>query len=432
MPGDPALGALLRELRAARRLTLASLADRVGCTESLLSLVETGKRPLQRWLADQLDREYGLAGTLSALLDRPAAPTGSTLDGVGPTDDAVLLRLPLGGVAVPISRRALLAALGIGALNGTVYRTIDAALGPAAPTPETIRGLETALQGFAAAARTLPPTRLIDPLLSQVVATDVLRQRCDPAQRPDLLRLQARSAEALSWMYEEAGDTAAALYWVDRAVHWAQTGGWTPMVAYGFIRRSMLALSHADDGRAAVENAEIALHTPGATSRVRGLAAKQMAFGWALLQRPDDSSRALDAAMSYLSAAPTPHDTDDARGVGQASVVSDDLFTIFRATCQVYLGRGDSAVPVLQPRLASLSKASARTHAITSAKLVNAYARVGAPELASPLLRETIERADSLGSLSAKRELARATPALTYWDRRPDLRDTLHQLGSLP
>ena len=411
---------------------MASMAHRVGCTESLLSLVETGRRPLQPWLADQLDREYGLAGTLSALIDRPGALTGSTLDGVWPTDDAVLLRLPLGGVTVPISRRALLAALGIGALSGKVYRSIDAALGTAAPTAETIHGLETALQGFATAARTLPSARLIDPLLGHVAAIDVLRQRGDPAHRPDLLRLQARSAEALSWMYEETGDTVAASFWVDRAVHWAQTGGWTPMVAYGFVRRSMLALSHADDARAAVENAQIALHTPGATSRVRGLAAKQMAFGQALLQRPDDSARALDAAMSHLSAAETPHDVDDARGVGQASVVSDDLFTIFAATCQVYLGRGEAAVPVLQPRLASLSKASARTHAITSVKLVNAYARAGAPDLATPLLRETIEQANSLGSLSAKRELARATPALTYWDRRPDLRDTLHQLGSLP
>jgi hypothetical protein len=60
------------------------------------------------------------------------------------------------------------------------------------------------------------------------------------------------------------------------------------------------------------------------------------------------------------------------------------------------------------------------------------YARAGAPELAVPLLHETIEQANALGSLSAKRELARATPALTYWDRRPDLREALRRLGPLP
>ena len=306
MPGDPALGALLRELRTARRLTLASLAHRVGCTESLLSLVETGKRPLQSWLADQLDQEYGLAGTLAALVQGATAEITGTRQSV---DDTLLLRLPFGGVTVPISRRALLAALGIGALSGTLFQTIDAALDPAAPTQESIHGLESTLEGLATAARTMPPTRLIDPLLSQIAATDVLRQRSDPVQRPDLLRLQARSAECLSWMYEETGDAANALYWVDRAVQWAQIGDWTPMVAYGFVRRSMLALSYADDGRRAVENAEVALRMPGATSRIRGLAAKQMAFGWALLQRPDDSNRALDAAMTHLSAVETPHDT---------------------------------------------------------------------------------------------------------------------------
>lgn len=37
MPVDPALGGLVRELRKGHRLTLASLAKRVGSAESLIS-----------------------------------------------------------------------------------------------------------------------------------------------------------------------------------------------------------------------------------------------------------------------------------------------------------------------------------------------------------------------------------------------------------
>ena len=432
MSGDPALGALLRELRTSRQFTLASMARRVGCNESLLSLVETGKRPLQPWLADELDREYGMGGALSALLPRVSSPARLPADNAKPLDDLLLMHLPLGGFAVPISRRALLAAFGIGALSGTVFHSIDLALGPELPSRESIRHLEDALEGFQAAARAMPPGRLVDPLLSQIASIDVLRQRADTTLAPEFLRLQSRSAECLSWMYEELGDAHNALYWVDRAVQWAQLGDWPPMVAYGFVRRSMLALSYADDGRRAIENAEVALRTPGATARILGLAAKQMAFGWALMQRQDDSYRALDLAMDHLSAAESPHSADNARGVGQRSVDCDDLFVIFRATCDVYLGRGASVIPVLRPRLDGLSRASLRTHTITSAKLVHAYASVGAPELASPLLIETIDLADSVGSLSARRELHRAIPALTYWDRRSDIREALHRLSSLP
>ncbi len=120
---------------------------------------------------------------------------------------------------------------------------------------------------------------------------------------------------------------------------------------------------------------------------------------------------------------------DDARGLGQRSVVSDDLFVIFKATCDVYLGRGEPVIPVLQPRLNGLSKASLRTHTITNAKLVNAYASAGAPEQACILLTETLDAVDAIGSLSARRELLRAAPALTYWDRRSDVREVLHRLG---
>jgi hypothetical protein len=123
---------------------------------------------------------------------------------------------------------------------------------------------------------------------------------------------------------------------------------------------------------------------------------------------------------------------DDARGLGQHSVVSDDLFAIFRSTCDVYLGRGEPVISVLGPRLDGLSGASRRTHTITSAKLAHAYASAGAPDVASSLLLETLDTARAIESLSARRELHRAVPALTYWDRRSDVREVLHRLGSLP
>src|SRR5207245_2941735 len=112
----------------------------------------------------------------------------------------------------------------------------------------------------------------------------------------DLTVLQCRHAESLSWMHEESGDINDAVYWVDRAVHWAQAVGWIPMVAYAFVRRSMMAISLGDDGLQAVQNAQCAVQIPGTPAYVRGLAAKQMSYGHALAGNRGESARALDLA----------------------------------------------------------------------------------------------------------------------------------------
>lgn len=67
---------------------------------------------------------------------------------------------------------------------------------------------------------------------------------------------------------------------------------------------------------------------------MKGLAAKQMAFGHALTDNRDASCRALDEAMNWL-ARPT---REDDTLLGQRSVVDEDLFAIFQATCDIYLG----------------------------------------------------------------------------------------------
>ena len=47
-------GELVREQRLAAGLTLADLAKQVGCSESYLSLIESGKRRGSRWFLEHL------------------------------------------------------------------------------------------------------------------------------------------------------------------------------------------------------------------------------------------------------------------------------------------------------------------------------------------------------------------------------------------
>src|SRR5205823_1036684 len=156
------------------------------------------------------------------------------------------------------------------------------------PTRAMVEEIEQRLDDFHAAVRGMKPGALIDELTVQVAVLDALRRRADDTLQWHLCVLLSRYAESLSWMQEEAGDLPRAVYWADRASHWARRVEWTPMVAYALVRRSMMALSFADDGLQAIENGQQAVRMPGVPPYIQGLAAKQIAFGHALLGCADD------------------------------------------------------------------------------------------------------------------------------------------------
>ncbi|MGH3974085.1 MAG: helix-turn-helix domain-containing protein [Pseudonocardiaceae bacterium] len=94
MPGDAKLGAVPRELRTARRLTLTAVARKAKCALSLLSYVETGHRQLQSWLAEELDRIYATGGVVSSL----ARGVGNKPnENSTPGSDLFVVSLPKGG-----------------------------------------------------------------------------------------------------------------------------------------------------------------------------------------------------------------------------------------------------------------------------------------------------------------------------------------------
>jgi hypothetical protein len=423
MPGNAQLGAVLRDLREARCLTQAAVARQAGCAESLVSYVESGCRQLQPWLAAQLDDIYRTGGVIAALMrgtnHRSSGGAGGVLQ-----SDTLVVELPGGGVVMPLSRRELLASLGVGIVGGQLLAQFDKATENISIGDETLQSFEDAYAGFQAAARALPPFSLIDGLTGHVAILDRLRRRTSGRQRQAYSRMQARYAESLSWLSEEAGDLISAMYWIDRASQWGQAANWPEMCAYGFVRRSMVVISFTGDGYRAVDNASAVLDMRATSPRIQGLASKQMAFGYALAGDENASSRALDHAMRLLS---KPVREEDAV-LGQRSVVDDNLFMIFRTTCDVYLGRGQRVVPILEPRLASLSASSVRTATITRAKLARAYVNAGQPCEAARLSLTALDDIERIGSLSARSELRRALPIMRQWHGRDDVRAVMQRL----
>jgi Helix-turn-helix domain len=424
--GDVRLGLVLRELRVARGLTLAAVARRAGCALSLVSYVESGQRALLPWLAEELDRIYETGSVVASLARGSGGTRVENLASGVPKRDVFVVLLPQGGAVMPLSRRGVLAALGLGTVTGGLQDEFERALDSVELNGDVLRSLKDALKGFKEAARVLPPHRLIDGMTGNVAVLDGLRRRAADGDRNRYGALQAHYAESLSWLSEEAGDLPGAMWWIDRASQWAQAASWASMTAFAFVRRSMVVSNSAGDGFWVVDQARPVLSMPQASPRMKGLAAKQMAAGYALAGNRDESRRALDAAMDWLA---QPVCEDDA-ALSQLHVINDDLLAVYQTTCDVYLGYGARVIPVLEPRLESLAGSSFRRATITRAKLARAYANAGQPEQACRVAWDTLDAIDQIDSQSARNELRRAVPVLNRWHGRSDVQDIVRRLGA--
>jgi transcriptional regulator with XRE-family HTH domain len=340
----------------------------------------------------------------------------------------VLVSLPQGGVVVQIPRRALLTALGVGGTAGTLTDLHEATASVPADA-ELLAVLGDGLRKFQAAGRVTPPSELVDPLTGQVALLEVVRRRAPDGLRRGYLRLQAEYAETLSWMVQEAGDPSRALYWVDRAQHWAGLGRWSEMTAYSHVRRSQLASRYSGDGPAAIEYAALAFQMAAAPAQIRGLAAKQMAYGYALASQPDNCRRALDQAADLFGAKAS-EDQTEGPIVGLRGADDPGLLPLFRATCDIYLGGGEQAIALMDSSRAAPGSDS-RLRAISGARLTRAYAQVGDPQRACVLALEAVNAEALVGSLATRIELRRALPPLARWPDRADVNEVRQRVTTL-
>jgi DNA-binding XRE family transcriptional regulator len=355
------IGGLLRHLRNGRDMTQSDVARRVGCAVSHVSQVETGSRVLKPWLAEALDVVYGTAGMISALT------SGAT---TGMAEEVVVVRIPGVSSTLTLSRRQFLTTIGLGAAGS--LPGLREAVGQLRPSSELVEHLRESFAQLRSVARLTSPAHVIPALMGQVAIIDAVRHGATGKVRTNLDRLQTRLAETLSWMCEESGDGSAALFWIDRTSEWAARASWEPMGYYTSIRRSTLALSTAGFAPAAIDHARPVLAAASAPDRLKALAAKQIAFGNALLGQPDAAQYALDLTERHLSAA---DENDQNTSVGQTSLPTEDLLTMFRATCDVYLGGSALTIAEFEPRLQDISAASARSR---GSRLVQDAARKNA------------------------------------------------------
>jgi hypothetical protein len=244
-----------------------------------VSYVESGQRALLPWLAEELDRIYETGSVVASLARRSGGTWVENLASGVPERDVFVVLLPQGGVVMPLSRREVLAALGLGMTTGGLQDEFERALDCIELNGHVLQFFGDAFRGFKETARTFPPAQLIDGMTGNVAILDGLRRRAIGEDRNRCSVLQAYYAETLSWLSVEVGDLQGAMWWMDRASQWAQAAGWPGMTAWSFVRRSVMVMSFSGDGIRVVDQARPVLEMPQVSPRMKGLAAKQIAYG---------------------------------------------------------------------------------------------------------------------------------------------------------
>src|SRR5262249_7755619 len=114
------------------------------------------------------------------------------------------------------------------------------------PVDNVVDYFYAVLKDFSEAANRVSPKDLFGAVAKQTATIDALRRNSGSSAHR-LLEVESRYAEQLGWLYQEAGNTDAAVYWCDRAWEFAHHAEDHQMAAYALARKSYLALQGDPD-----------------------------------------------------------------------------------------------------------------------------------------------------------------------------------------
>ncbi|WP_233574207.1 helix-turn-helix domain-containing protein [Amycolatopsis panacis] len=397
MAGDDVrFGIELRRWRTRAGISLADFAAAVHYSKGHLSKIENGLKHAQPEFARRCDAELDAGGRLAAL----AGATEARPRPVEVADDGEAWMMNLTGDGAgwfrPMGRREALA--------------LGAAAGFSMGVPARVRSVE----GTAAVAfrrqfdqirklgQTASPGVVLPTLVAQTHTVRALTGQAGADESGQLFRLASRFAEFAGWMTQEAGDERGALWWTDRAVEMAASGGDRHFASYALTRRALISL-YRDDAAEAIGLAQQA-QRGAVPARILGFAAQHEAQGHALAGDYDTCMRALDRARPLLIA-PAEEGEWSSPVLGTTNL--DDPAAMAVGWCLLDLGRPREAAVVLDRQLESVPGDALRTRARYGARRALAYAQLNEIEQACALVSELLGPAEIVGSATVAQDLLR-------------------------
>ena len=237
----------------------------------------------------------------------------------------------------------------------------------------------------------------------------LIEQMCLEAYGPlreRVLRLGARYAEFLGWLYQDTGDSSAAMRWTSQAMDYAQELGDASLIAYIFQRRSNIATEAGHAGHGAGLASAALRYASELSPRVHAVVLRQLANSKASLGDRTETARAIDEA---LAAADSGDDSDPMAGYCSVAYVEMES-----ANCAVRLEQPDSAVEILQIST-HWPTVQERDRGLCLARLATADAILGDVAGAHAAAEQALGIMERTGSARIRSQLHRLQPRLAPW-----------------
>jgi DNA-binding XRE family transcriptional regulator/tetratricopeptide (TPR) repeat protein len=269
----------------------------------------------------------------------------------------------------------------------------------------------------------LGPRPVIPTVVRYIGLIQRLRERHGGTDGQALLHMKARYAEFAGWLYQDAGDLAAAQHWLDRALDWSHGVGDHEMATYILSRKSQLA-GDMEEGFAAVDLAAAAWNL-APDRHLKALSRTYAAHGHALARRPMESLHALDEARSLVL------DAGTFPPGGWAPWLDVAYIDVQRARCLTILGDPLQAASLFQDAIRQLPPSFRRDRGVYLGREALAHASSREPEEAAAVGVRALAIALETQSGRIVAELERLDEALEGWKSVPAVGAFRDQMGQL-
>lgn len=398
------------------------LADILNISRHIVTTFTQGREPqaIWRWLVER-DRLEKLPEALK-VIDRedlvglcPALPEQALSDAEGVS---VPGRLRDGSVVwVNLDRRTLLrtgaesspVVADSGALPGMFHNARAASAYGSTPVEHLRRTRRLLIDSD----NQLGPRQVVSAVRNHIQVLQSLRGDAEGTDRRDLMELQTRYGEFLSWLYHDLGDSKAASYWLDRAMQWSQMVGNNDLTTYVMARKAQLAADTADLVDV-VDLAEAAQRMARPRSRLAAMARTYEAYGHALRGEADESERAIDDVRNALDGAP-------ADPIPWGAWLNVSYVEMYRAQSLEVLGEHGQAADGFAAAIRMMPDGYYRDRGVYMARQAVSLAKAQAPERAATIGMHALTVAEDTGSGRITNELARLDKALNPWQRVPEV-----------
>ncbi|MGW5341718.1 Twin-arginine translocation pathway signal [Streptomyces sp. NPDC004050] len=298
--------------------------------------------------------------------------------------------------------------------------------GPAASQyvdPALIGYFQEQLEGHYRADMFLGPHDLIGTVSAQYQLIDKLVRSASGETRRGLLGAGAAYAALVGWLYQDAGDLAAAAFWRGVTQEIAARSRDPQLIGYSLVNLAQVR-TDLGDGLGVIDLCEAALaDSDRLVPKVRIMAMQQQAHGASLTGDRHAVDQLIDAASGLLSK------VDDHLPWGNACRRTPGYLEVQRATCYGRLGLGDEAESLWTQLVADVPATARRDRGVYLARYAAAAASARKPDHAVDIAREASAIAVETRSARLIRELLSLKRAMTPWQDAPEGRDLAEVLA---